>query len=146
MKFREFIRHPSNIPIDIQLADVAVDTKDYLDDISVGGLSFRSKVTLKEGAIIHIKIPLVDPVFQVKATVVWCRKTKGEYHVGVKFVNPQDENRIRMVEQICYIEQYKKEIFQKEGRVLTGEEAALEWIGKYADKFPNYIIYEDTSR
>jgi hypothetical protein len=42
-----------------------------------------------------------------------------------------------MVEQVCHIENYKKEVYQTEGRLLTAEEAAVEWIHKYASQFPN---------
>jgi hypothetical protein len=41
-----------------------------------------------------------------------------------------------MLEQICHIELYKKELRKKKGRKVTGEEAAIEWITNYADKFP----------
>jgi hypothetical protein len=45
--------------------------------------------------------------------------------------------RARMVEQVCYIENYKKVVYQTEGRLLTAEEAAMEWICKYASQFPD---------
>jgi hypothetical protein len=41
-----------------------------------------------------------------------------------------------MVEQICHIEAYRRNILQTEGRVLDGRSAALEWIDKYAADFP----------
>ena len=42
-----------------------------------------------------------------------------------------------MVEQICHIEQYRREVLKKEGRRLSSEEAASEWIVKYASDFPD---------
>jgi hypothetical protein len=42
-----------------------------------------------------------------------------------------------MVEQLLHIESYRREIEQQEGRPLTTEEAAREWIGRYASSFPN---------
>jgi hypothetical protein len=42
-----------------------------------------------------------------------------------------------MIEQICYIEEYKKDVLESEGRILTGREAAIEWIAKHADSFPS---------
>jgi hypothetical protein len=53
----------------------------------------------------------------------------------VEFIESKDAFRIRMVEQICHIEHYKNEIREKEGRLLNGREAALEWINKYAGSF-----------
>jgi hypothetical protein len=40
------------------------------------------------------------------------------------------------VEQICHIEQYKADVLLSEGRRLNGEQAALEWIEKFARDFP----------
>jgi hypothetical protein len=41
-----------------------------------------------------------------------------------------------MVEQVCHIENYKKEIYRAEGRLLSSEQAAMEWIIRYASRFP----------
>jgi hypothetical protein len=43
---------------------------------------------------------------------------------------------VRMIEQLCYIDHYKQSVELNEGRTLTGEEAAMEWIEKFAGKFP----------
>jgi hypothetical protein len=42
-----------------------------------------------------------------------------------------------MVEQLCHIEHYRKEVRDTEGRILDGEAAAREWISKFAAKFPD---------
>jgi hypothetical protein len=54
----------------------------------------------------------------------------------VQFTAPTDSFKVRMLEQICHIEVYKKELRKKQGRRVTGEQAAIEWINKYAEKFP----------
>jgi len=41
-----------------------------------------------------------------------------------------------MVEQLCYIERYRREVREKEGRELDSSSAAAEWIAKYAANFP----------
>lgn len=41
-----------------------------------------------------------------------------------------------MVEQLCHIEHYKAEVLAREGRQLDGEQAAREWIRKFAHGFP----------
>lgn len=41
-----------------------------------------------------------------------------------------------MVEQIYQIEEYKKHVMAREGRQLSIEAAAQEWIEKYAAQFP----------
>jgi hypothetical protein len=44
---------------------------------------------------------------------------------------------LRMVEQICQICHYQREILEKEERSLSGAEAAAEWVAKYARDFPS---------
>ena len=136
---REFIRHSTDMPIEIQMDAVVSNAKEYLSNISTGGLCFKSKVRIEENSIIDIKIPLTKPIFEARGKVVWCRKTGGSYEVGVEFIDRNDAFRVRMVEQVCYIQRYKDEIFAKEGRSLTGTEAALEWINKFAGKFPGTL-------
>ncbi|MFC1501770.1 PilZ domain-containing protein [Elusimicrobiota bacterium] len=136
---RGFIRHSTDIPIEIQMDEVASNSQEYLKNISTGGLCFKSKVHVKTNSIINIKIPLTKPVFKAKGRVVWCKKIGDGFDVGVEFIDEHDAFRVRMVEQVCYIQRYKTEIFAKEGRVLTGTEAALEWISKYAGKFPGTL-------
>lgn len=136
MKIRKYIRHPADIPIEIQFEDIVADKVEYLNNIGLGGLSFRSIKEVKIGSALRIKIPLVKPIFETVGRVVWCRKNGDIFDIGVKFVVPDDAYRARMVEQVCYIEHYKKEILDKEHRKISGQEAAIEWIQKYAKKFP----------
>ena len=133
---RKFIRHPSDIPIEIHLEDIVSHKKEYLNDISLGGLSFKSRIFLDSGTAIRIRIPLVHPIFEATGRVVWCEKKDGYFDAGVEFLEIDVMFRARMVEQVCHIEHYKKEISKEQGRDVSAEEAAIEWIKKYAKKFP----------
>ena len=132
---RNFIRHPSDIPIDVQRESQIVPKEESICDVSTGGLAFFSENPYRVNTAMKIKIQLVNPVFEARAKVVWCNKSGNVYEVGVEFMETKDAFRIRMVEQICHIEHYKNEIREKEGRTLNGREAALEWINKFADSF-----------
>jgi len=133
---RQFIRHPSDIPIEYSFSKMVADEREYLKDISQGGLCFRASGNIVPGSAIYIKIPIHKPVFEAHGVVAWCRKANGHYDVGVEFKDVSTEFSVRMVEQVCHIEHYKKEVLAKEGRRLTGEEAAMEWIAKNAADFP----------
>lgn len=139
MNMRRFIRHPSDIPIKVFLRDIVYNDQEYLNNIGVGGLSFKSRVPLDKGTIIKVKIPLVRPIFEATGRVVWCEAMKDYYNVGVEFMELDIAYRARMVEQVCHIEHYKKEMQTQEGRSLTGEEAAVEWIKKFAESFPDDV-------
>jgi len=134
---RQFIRHPADIPIEVCIDDPRIHTKRHIHNVSLGGLSFQSDRAIDHGVIVEVKIPFVRPMFETKARVVWCSEHEDGYELGVEFLSLEDAFRGRMVEQVCYIENYKKVVFQTEGRLLTAEEAAEEWIGKYASRFPN---------
>ena len=43
---------------------------------------------------------------------------------------------VRMIEQVCHIEQYRQQVSKKEGRELSRDGAALEWITQHAALFP----------
>jgi hypothetical protein len=133
---RNFIRHPSNIPIDFQLAEAAIEGRENLKNFSFGGLSFCSKRALSEGTIISVKIPFIQPEFQTVGRVSWCRPENNQFEVGIEFLDKEDMYRTRMVEQICHIEQYRQEVLKEEGRELSSKDAAEEWIQKFAKQFP----------
>lgn len=133
---RRFIRHPSDIPIEI-CGDFSVkDAKEQLKDVSNEGLSFTCEKKLDIGQIITIRISSVTPPFNALARVCWCHPQQGRYSIGIQFKDGEELFRVRMVEQICHIEHYKRQVWEQEGRKLDGEQAAMEWIEKYAADFP----------
>ncbi len=135
LQIRKYIRHPSDIPIEIDV-DEQHDEYDTLNNVSSGGLSFHSQMALEVGKIISLRIPAVQPPFETKARVMWCQDNGEAFDIGVELLDKEQAYRARMVEQVCHIEHYKREILQREGRALSGEEAAREWIDLYADHFP----------
>jgi len=137
MAQRKFMRHPSDVPINVEgLKQYVAHETEYLQNISHGGLAFESRHELALGQVINVSLPLVRPVFTIKGRVIWCRPNDGNYDIGVEFIEPEKIFKARMVEQVCQIEHYKREVREREGRELTGEQAALEWIKKYACDFP----------
>jgi hypothetical protein len=132
---RNYIRHSTFIPIHVIAGEQLRDMTETLN-LSTGGLSFVTHKTFKVGDIIDFKIPVVKPDYQGRAVVVWLRKQAfSEFEVGVRFTSDDDFFRTRMVEQVCQIEEYRQHIFTTEGRNINSEEAALEWIAKYAKGF-----------
>ncbi len=133
---RKYIRHPALIPIEYKTQKKAKKNMDFIKDIGLGGLSFKSSKSLDIGDIISIKIPIINPEFEFQGSVAWCLKRQGCYEIGVKFVAQKDVHRIRMIEQICYIKLYKEKIVKEEGRFLSDKQAAFEWIDKFSEQFP----------
>ncbi len=136
---RRYIRHPSDIPIAWKLGDVAAPGTEYLRNISEGGLAFLSNVRIVTGATIEVSIPVLDPRVTMQGVVVWCRAADRPdlFEIGVRFIDADSRFRMRMVEQVCYIEHFKNELAEKEGLFLSGEDAAVEWIRRFAKDFPS---------
>jgi|SRR5687767_14841718 len=134
---REFIRHTVDVPLEVKLLPNAAPESNQGVNISHGGLAFTVKECLPLEQIIELRIPTVDPPFEAHARVVWCKPEGNAYLVGVKFLDSTDAFQSRMVQQVCSIEQYRKEVEAKEGRRLNSQEAAAEWIRKYAGRFPD---------
>ncbi|MBX2809333.1 MAG: PilZ domain-containing protein [Cellvibrionaceae bacterium] len=136
---RQFIRHPSDIPIEYCFMDKPVCLSDSISDVSLGGLSFHAQDYIQPNQWLHLHIPINEEHFEVDAQVRWCNLSsdKCSYDVGVLFATKSAAFSTRMVEQICHIEHYKKVVLETEGRVLNGDEAAAEWIERFATSFPN---------
>lgn len=132
---REFIRHTADVPIEVRTVE-GEEAVAHGRNVSHGGLAFVSELCPAEGATIELTIPNVEPPFQAHARVAWCRPEADGFLVGVQFLDANDAFRARMVEQVCTIERYRSEVRENEGRELTAQEAAAEWIGKYAGRFP----------
>lgn len=134
---RKFIRHPSDIPIEFSADDEPpLSQMGKAHDVSFGGLSFEADICPQRGALIEIRIPMVTPAFETRGEVMWCRRIDGRYEIGVRFLESSEAFKVRMVEQVCHIEQYKRDVEEREGRRLTTSAAAREWISKYASDFP----------
>lgn len=133
---RRFIRHTADVPIEVRTVSATSPRPHTGRDVSEGGLSFRSDEALPVGSLIEIRIPTVDPPFVAQARVVWVRSEAGQHCIGAEFLDAAAAFRVRMVEQICAIEQFRGRLREEEGRELTREEAAREWIRRYAGRFP----------
>ena len=135
---REYIRHPASVPV--QLEELEGEVKqgiNTLNNVSFGGVSCLSSEPIEKGKTVNMRIECVNPDFEITGKVVWCRAKNELFEVGIEFILSKDSVfHLRMVEQICHIEHYRSEVLKKEGRKLTSEVAAQEWIEKYAGNFP----------
>lgn len=148
---RQFIRHPIDVPVEISIgpnghgghgghagdARGGMPSGFHTHDISAGGLAFHSDHPAEPGMPVEISIGWMQPPFHVQARVAWCHRHEIDgYELGVTFLDAEDAFRARMVEQLCHIEDYRRSQQRSLGRELSVEEAAAEWIERYAAEFP----------
>ncbi|WP_371824019.1 PilZ domain-containing protein [Hahella sp. HN01] len=164
---RQFIRHPTDIPILLEKkrpskegsyseSGVCTDTiihkspatvgvgccpaasSHCMQNISCGGVCCMSPTSYEVGEKVMVVIAFVRPTFRTPAQVIWCNDVGNGFEIGLRFMSEKDAFAARMVEQVCHIEHYKREVLATEGRRMSGEEAAIEWIEKHAPDFPEF--------
>ncbi len=133
---RKHDRYDTGIPVKFYQSDISQQFTLPLVNISHGGLSccFPRPVTI--GSEITINVDLVTPPAELLGKITWCRKFSEHYEVGLQFLDENDPFLMRMVKQVCHIENYKEDQNSNRGREISSEEAAREWIEKFAVDFP----------
>lgn len=132
---RAFIRHPADIPIEIEA--VPGEAASRVADVSYGGLAFLAERPQPTGTLLHIRIAGNETALNAKAFVAWCHPEGDGYRIGVRFENPEDAYRSRLLEQVIAIERFREELARAEGREIPRDEAAREWIRRHASGFPD---------
>lgn len=140
---RRFTRYCSNMPINIRMLNnkqqrnLRTHRLSQLENISHGGICCKVNEYIDIGIRLSISIPSIEKDYEGHGTTAWCRQHQvSGYELGILFDNANEAFSYRMVEQICHIESYRQYVLATEQRSLSSEEAAEEWIIKYAEGFP----------
>lgn len=129
---RSFHRFSTDIPVKIIGSTGDTGGERQLHNVSYGGVACLSDIAFEIGEPVTVRIPNVNPPFEVTGLVAWCESCEKGYELGIQFHEGREAFVARMVAQVCQIEQYKKDVLKNEGRELSGDEAAMEWIEKHA--------------
>jgi c-di-GMP-binding flagellar brake protein YcgR len=135
---RRFIRHLLVSPLEFDIEDDSKQCeKTHTVNISEGGLMFISPHEVEEGKIIKLNMPLYDKVFKITAKVVHTEKNpeSGLFNVGVAFITYSDAFKVKLIEQIYLIEEYRVLRSLQIGKEMTLQEASKEWIKRYSERF-----------
>jgi len=128
-----FIRHPEDVPL--QLQQLALTAPAEGSNLPIG-LVCPSEIAHCRGQQIRISVPEIAPDLDITGEVSWCRDMDQQYEVGITFSNEEQACRMRMLEQLCHIRRYRNHL-EQQGQQLSEDEAALQWINKYAHYFPS---------
>lgn len=139
---RHFIRHPVCFPLSYKMvpgtdASSAEEGKATTINISVGGLMFSATHPAQIGSKVAIKIPFQDKVFNVKGNVVHCEKSIETkfYNVGINFYRITDAFKVKLIEQVYLISEFRDLWSVQQLREVSLEEASREWIKRYSARF-----------
>jgi hypothetical protein len=131
---RKYVRHPSTIPIELTVARAPCVERQHMKNIASGGFACAVSEPIAVGVTVQLRIPLIWPEYRGCGVVKWCSGDANEYEIGIEFC-AQDLFKAKMVEQLSQIEHYRNQLWVEEGRIVDGEQAAVEWITRYAREF-----------
>lgn len=137
---RHFLRHPSDLPVELVLRKQTYQPRQRLNDISLGGVACNSSRSFRRGTAIELRIPTLGDQARYAGIVAWSRKQADHFLVGIRFMDEDTLFRARMVEQVCQIEHYRRERERELGQSVSTEAAAQEWIAANAANFPNAAV------
>jgi hypothetical protein len=127
---RKSNRFRSDVAIHCESESQRSKSGECLKDISVDGLCFQSKNAYGKDQLLKIQIPLMKPAFHVESRVIWCTESGDNYAIGVKFTNIEKGYRIKTVETLHYLDEYRQQVYFLEKRIISGEEAYMEIFGR----------------
>ena len=100
-----------------------------LQNISVGGIACYSDEPVPTGERVAIEMAIGDQSVQLEGCVVWCRAaTGGRFELGLRFEDGAADSREQLCHELAEIEHYRHEVLMLEGRQLSSDAAALEWM------------------
>lgn len=126
-----YIQHPADTPLRLVVRPAPAPARAPLPL----GLICNTLDAFSAGTLVEIASPRLAPHMSGTGQIVWCRRERDAYQVGVAFYSAQDLYSIRMLEQLCHIEHYRQ-LLSDDGKPVSRETAAREWIEKFAAHFP----------
>ena len=133
---RRFIRHPICYPLEFERAPDKIEKTKTLN-MSEGGLLFLSRYRMTIGEIIIVKLPLQSKLFKIRAKVMHVEKDEESklFNIGVSFYRYSDAFKVKLIEQIYLIDEYRILRSVQLGKDISLKDASEEWIKRYSKRF-----------
>lgn len=142
---RRYLRHPMCFPLTFAIVKNSFKKspreKSESKNVSRGGLLFSAKKEAGKGSLIEIAIPFQDKIFKVRAKVVHCGKNTDTnlYDIGAEFMSTKTAFKVKLIEQMYLISEYRDLRSVQLGRELSLQEASREWVERYAKRFNRFF-------
>lgn len=79
---RTFARYPANLELEFDIGGQSFKEGNYLIDVCIGGIAFKTSKELKRGDEILLRIPAGKPCFEGYGEVMWTTGKENAYQVG----------------------------------------------------------------
>jgi hypothetical protein len=106
-------------------------------NISRGGLLFSAKKPAPINTRIIVKMPFQQKTFKIRARVIHCVRTTetGLYNIGICFEKFSDAFKVKLIEQMYLILEYRDLRSIQLGKDISLQQASKEWIKRYSERF-----------
>ena len=105
-----------------------------IQNVSVGGIACYSDEPVPTGERVGIDVAIGNQQVHLQGVVVWCRAAGGRFELGLRFDEGPADSRERLCRELAEIEHYRHEVLMLEGRQLSSDAAALEWMHARANQ------------
>ncbi|MEA3412223.1 MAG: hypothetical protein U9R74_11890 [Pseudomonadota bacterium] len=134
--YESYILHPREIPVRVTVRKSPGTVFRRLENPGLGGVRLICREPYRPGLLVGLDVRVCGEWRQLRGIVVSLRDIGVGYEVGMGFLSRADAFEGRMLEQACHIESYKLGISRTQGRNISAEQAAREWIGRFSATFP----------
>ncbi|GIZ11770.1 PilZ domain-containing protein [Pseudomonas sp. NCCP-436] len=134
---RKFLRHPSDMPVELVVRKQSLISGQRLHNISLGGGACNSPRRFRRGTAVELRVPLLGDQARCPGVIAWCKSQNGGYRVGIAFIDEDSLFRARMIEQICQIQRYHDQLERESGESHSIEQCARQWIATNAADYPH---------
>ena len=134
---RRSLRHPIKVRVRLQLTGDPAVTRSQTGDLSEGGLHFFWVRSLAKGMPLRVTVPVLNQAFKMTGKVIYSVRdtVTGLFRTGISFIETSSAFRMKLAEEILRIQKFRDEISEKQGHMVSEDEAALAWIQKYSKEF-----------
>ncbi|OGW85380.1 MAG: hypothetical protein A3C35_00885 [Omnitrophica bacterium RIFCSPHIGHO2_02_FULL_46_11] len=148
---RTIPRHAIELPVKYRVLSKSKEEKSRpLEDqvyktknISESGILFLSSEYFKIGTLLELTLPLRDKVFTMEGRVVHSSQDSATrlFRTGIYFPSASSVFKVKLIDQIHQIDEYRRSISIKESRPISEEEAAHLWIKEHSVEFAEFYKY-----
>ena len=109
-------------------------------NISDSGLLFLATEYFKVGTLLELSLPVKEKVLTIEGCVVHASQDSesGLFRTGIHFPKIDSVFKVKLAEQVYQIDQFRKSLSRQEGRLVSEEEAAHQWIEEHSSDFAEF--------
>lgn len=127
--------HPQLSPIELALTPQLI-VASYAPALRASNLGFSCSWPrpFQQGQPLRLRIPAITREIATDVLVMQCTATDTGFVLKLAVLDQEQEFQFRMLLQLSHIHLYHQQL-DHQGRRLSRNEAAKEWIGHFADTF-----------